>query len=321
MIEVEHLRKTYGSFTAIHDLSFRVEAGEILGFLGPNGAGKTSSMRIITGYMPATEGTARVAGFDVSTEAMAVRQRVGYLPETPPLYRDMTVEGYLHFVAAIKGVVAGDRIAAVNRAINRCNLEEKRTSLIWKLSKGFKQRVGIAQAIVHEPPVIVLDEPTVGLDPKQINDVRQLIKSLAGDHTIILSTHILPEVSMTCDRVVIINRGQVAAMGTPAELTQVRQQAYELELTGEEATIRSVLAPFSLLRCEAAAAGTWQAQVQTDAGQALAAAIVNAGLGLQEMRRTQASLEDIFLQLITQEDSSQAGSSSDSDIENEMEAA
>lgn len=265
-------------------------------------------MRIITGYMPATEGTARVAGFDVSTEAMAVRQRVGYLPETPPLYRDMTVEGYLHFVAAIKGVAAGDRVVAVNRAIERCNLQEKRTSLIWKLSKGFRQRVGIAQAIVHEPPVIVLDEPTVGLDPKQINDVRQLIKSLAGDHTIILSTHILPEVSMTCDRVVIINRGQVAAMGTPAELTQVRQHAYELELTGEEAVIRAVLAPFSLLRCEevAAAAGTWQAQVQTDAGQALAAAIVNAGLGLQEMRRTQASLEDIFLQLITQEDSSQA---------------
>ncbi|NEQ99765.1 MAG: ABC transporter ATP-binding protein, partial [Cyanothece sp. SIO2G6] len=188
MIEVEHLSKLYGASAAIQDVTFAVEAGEILGFLGPNGAGKTTTMRILTGYLPATSGTAKVAGFDVHDQSMAVRQRIGYLPETPPLYPDMTVEGFLHFVARIKGVAAGDRSQRVKIAMRRCNLLEKQRTLIRKLSKGFRQRVGIAQAIVHDPPVIILDEPTVGLDPRQIIDVRNLIKSLAGDHTIILST-------------------------------------------------------------------------------------------------------------------------------------
>lgn len=234
MIEVEQLSKLYGTSPAIQDVTFTVEEGEILGFLGPNGAGKTTTMRILTGYLPATSGTARVAGFDVHDSSMAVRQRIGYLPETPPLYPEMTVEGFLHFVARIKGVVAGDRSERVNIAMTRCNLLEKRKILIRKLSKGFRQRVGIAQAIVHDPPVIILDEPTVGLDPRQIIDVRNLIKSLAGDHTIILSTHILPEVQMTCDRITIINRGQVVATNSPDELVSQLQGSthYELDVAG-----------------------------------------------------------------------------------------
>ena len=215
MIEVEHLNKVYGSTSAIEDVTFNVEEGEILGFLGPNGAGKTTTMRILTGYLPATSGTARIAGLDVHEHSLAVRQRIGYLPENPPLYPEMSVQGFLFFVARIKGVSAGDRKAKVAAAMERCNLTEKRHVLIRKLSKGYRQRVGIAQAIVHDPPAIILDEPTVGLDPRQIIDVRNLIKSLAGSHTIIISTHILPEVSMTCNRVAIINGGKVVATNTP----------------------------------------------------------------------------------------------------------
>jgi ABC-2 type transport system ATP-binding protein len=235
MIEVEHLNKAYGSTVAIRDVSFRVEPGEILGFLGPNGAGKTTTMRILAGYLPATTGTARVADYEVHTDSMAVRQRIGYLPETPPLYLDMTVEGFLYFVARIKGVPAGERTARVASAMQRCNILEKRQVLIRKLSKGFRQRVGIAQAIVHDPPVIILDEPTVGLDPRQIIEVRNLIKGLAGEHTIILSTHILPEVSMTCDRVAIINQGRIVATDTPENLRSqlVGQLAYAVEIRGE----------------------------------------------------------------------------------------
>jgi ABC-2 type transport system ATP-binding protein len=313
MIEVDNLTKVYGDFTAIRDVSFRVEPGEILGFLGPNGAGKTTSMRILAGYLPATAGTARVAGYDVGEQSMAVRQRIGYLPETPPLYRDMTVEAYLHFVAEIKGVAAGDRRQAVDRAIARCNLEEKRRDLIRKLSKGFKQRVGIAQALVHDPPVIILDEPTVGLDPKQIIDVRNLIKGLAGEHTIVLSTHILPEVSMTCDRVVIINRGQVAATGTPAELTAQMEgnQHLYLEVEGDREAIASSLARLPQVQVDdwqpiGEAASRWQLHLGHTPGddtwmKDVAAALVRGGCGLYEMRRSQASLEDIFLQLTTQE--------------------
>lgn len=236
MIEAENLTKIYGNTSVLRDVTFRVEPGQILGFLGPNGAGKTTTMRILTGYLPATEGTARVAGFDVHGDSIAVRKQIGYLPETPPLYPEMTVEGFLHFVARIKGVPSGDRRDRVQWAIQRCSLGEKQGLPIRKLSKGFRQRVGIAQAIVHNPPVIVLDEPTVGLDPRQIIEVRNLIKSLAGDHTIILSTHILPEVSMTCDRVAIINRGSLVATDTLENLTGVlgNQWRYTLEIAHGE---------------------------------------------------------------------------------------
>ncbi|MBG1243553.1 ABC transporter ATP-binding protein [Nostoc sp. NZL] len=318
MIEVEHLSKIYGSTPAITDVTFSVEPGEILGLLGPNGAGKTTTMRILAGYLPATNGNARIAGYDVHENSLAVRQRIGYLPETPPLYPDMTVEGFLHFVARIKGVPAGDRPNKVTAAIERCNLEDKRRVIIRKLSKGYRQRVGIAQAIVHDPPAIILDEPTVGLDPRQIIEVRNLIKSLAGTHTIILSTHILPEVSMTCSRVAIINRGKVVATNTPENLmTQLTGgSGYELEIEGEAALAKQVLqnlAGVSLVE-SIPTAGMHGHQPQAnraylrvisqpgkEPGKDIVTTLVRAGFGLHELRRVNATLEDVFLQLTTEE--------------------
>ena len=314
MIEVEHLSKVYGSNTAIEDVHFSVAKGEIIGFLGPNGAGKTTTMRILAGYLPATEGTAKIAGYDVHRQSMEVRRRVGYLPENPPLYLDMTVEGFLQFVAKIKGVPRKKLIAKVDSAIQRCQLGERRTEIIRKLSKGYRQRVGIAQAIVHEPPVIILDEPTVGLDPRQIIEVRNLIKSLAGEHTIILSTHILPEVSMTCDRVTIINRGKVVATNTPSLLMAQRKggSGYEIEIEGDNQNIVDLLQPISgvntveIDRTKLAIPPNHTILQITctdtnETGKEIAAVIVNQGLGLLEMRRTRLSLEDVFLQLTTEE--------------------
>ncbi|MFN6484910.1 MULTISPECIES: ABC transporter ATP-binding protein [unclassified Nostoc] len=318
MIEVEHLSKIYGSTPAITDVTFSVEPGEILGLLGPNGAGKTTTMRILAGYLPATNGNARIAGYDVHENSLAVRQRIGYLPETPPLYPEMTVEGFLHFVARIKGVSAGDRPNKVTAAIERCNLENKRQVIIRKLSKGYRQRVGIAQAIVHDPPAIILDEPTVGLDPRQIIEVRNLIKSLAGTHTIILSTHILPEVSMTCSRVAIINRGKVVATNTPENLmTQLTGgSGYELEIEGEAALAKQVLqnvAGVSLIE-SIPTAGIHNHQPQAnraylrvisqpgkEPGKDIVTTLVRAGFGLHELKRVNATLEDVFLQLTTEE--------------------
>lgn len=316
MIEVEHLSKIYGSTPAITDVTFNVEPGEILGLLGPNGAGKTTTMRILAGYLPATNGNARIAGYDVHENSLAVRQKIGYLPETPPLYPEMTVEGFLHFVAQIKGIPAGDRHQKVTAAIERCNLQDKRRVIIRKLSKGYRQRVGIAQAIVHDPPAIILDEPTVGLDPRQIIEVRNLIKSLAGTHTIILSTHILPEVSMTCSRVAIINRGKVVATNTPDNLmTQLTGgSGYEVEIEGEAALAKQVLqniAGVSLVE-SIPTAGGHQAQVNRaylrvisqpgkEPGKDIATTLVRAGFGLHELRRVNATLEDVFLQLTTEE--------------------
>ncbi len=313
MIEVDQLSKSYGSTDAIKDVTFTVEPGEILGFLGPNGAGKTTTMRILTGYLPATAGTARVAGKDVHAESMAVRQSIGYLPETPPLYPEMTVEGFLQFVARIKGVSPGDLAGRVTSAINRCNLQEKRKVIIRKLSKGFRQRVGIAQAIVHNPPVIVLDEPTVGLDPRQIIEVRNLIKSLAGEHTIILSTHILPEVSMTCDRITIINRGQIIATDSPERLVErlTGKGGYQLELRGDVERSLAVLGEVpgvsaaEVMAADGLAEGHSRFQVTTgaeDLGSAIAAQVVAQGLELFELRRERATLEDVFIDL-TMEDS------------------
>jgi ABC-2 type transport system ATP-binding protein len=313
MIEVEHLSKLYGSTPAIQDVTFSVEKGEILGFLGPNGAGKTTTMRILTGYLPATSGTARIAGFDVHEDSIAVRKRIGYLPETPPLYPDMTVEGFLTFVARIKGVAAGERSQRVELAMKRCNVLEKRSILIRKLSKGFRQRVGIAQAIVHDPPAIVLDEPTVGLDPRQIIDVRNLIKSLAGEHTVILSTHILPEVSMTCDQVAIINRGKVVATNTPEQLMAqlAGGNGYELEVEGNVEQVRAPLQRLAGVKSvevlQDDTLGNHRHQLRLslaanlDPGREIAALIVGSGLGLYEMRRTRVSLEAVFLELTTEE--------------------
>ncbi|GAB4525957.1 MAG: ABC transporter ATP-binding protein [Pleurocapsa sp.] len=311
VIEVEHLSKVYGSHTAIEDIDFSVNAGEIIGFLGPNGAGKTTTMRILAGYLPATAGTAKIAGYDVHQQSMEVRRRIGYLPENPPLYPDMTVEGFLHFVAKIKGVRAGDRSQKVYSAITRCQLVDKTKTTIRKLSKGYRQRVGIAQAIVHEPPVIILDEPTVGLDPRQIIEVRNLIKSLAGEHTIILSTHILPEVSMTCDRVTIVNRGKVVTTNTPQDLMQQLESkaGYELEIAGDGEQAKVLLQKIPGVTGVTLSSSPTSPRLlleiscngDIEPGKEIAATIVNQGWDLYEMRRTRPSLEDVFLHLTTEE--------------------
>jgi len=210
MIEVRNLTKRYGDLTAIRDVSFTVARGETLGFLGPNGAGKTTTMRILTGFMPASGGTVTVDGFDVFESSFEVRRRIGYLPESPPLYTDMTVEGYLHFVARIKAVPRAEIADATDQVLATCGLGDVRHRLNGHLSKGYRQRVGLAQALIHNPPVLVLDEPTIGLDPRQIIEIRKLIRKLAGDRTVILSTHILPEVSQICEKVVILSAGRIA---------------------------------------------------------------------------------------------------------------
>jgi ABC-2 type transport system ATP-binding protein len=313
MIEVEHLSKVYGSTTALQDVTFEAKHGEILGLLGPNGAGKTTTMRILAGYLPATKGTARIAGYEVHEQPMAVRQRIGYLPEVPPLYPNMTVEGFLHFVGRLKGLSAGDRPQQVQWAIAQCNLVEKQKTLIHKLSKGFRQRVGIAQAIVHNPPTIILDEPTIGLDPRQIIDVRNLIKTLAEDKTVILSTHILPEVNMTCQRVAIINYGKVVATSPLADLKAQQSDSlnYELDLQGSREVIEKGLQDISgVLACKwlSPEGATYPRQkvrvtCHPDAalGHQLAHELVYAGIELHEMRRLGTSLEEIYLELTTQE--------------------
>jgi ABC-2 type transport system ATP-binding protein len=299
MIEVEHLSKIYGTTTAIADVDFTVRKGEILGFLGPNGAGKTTTMRILAGYIPATSGTARIAGYDVHKQSMAVRRNIGYLPENPPLYPEMTVEGFLHFVARIKEVSSGDRNARVDFVLERCQLLDKRAVIIRKLSKGYKQRVGIAQAIVHDPPVIILDEPTVGLDPKQIIEVRNLIKSLAGEHTIILSTHILPEVSVTCDRATIINQGRVLATDINTEAP--KSSGYEIEVEGDITPLISAISAIpEVANVEMPHSSSLKITCRSGSniGREIAALIINHGLGLEEMRRIRPTLEDVFLEVI-----------------------
>jgi ABC-2 type transport system ATP-binding protein len=310
VIEVQHLTKRYGRVTAVDDVSFRVEKGEILGFLGPNGAGKTTTMRILTGYMPPTDGKAVVAGYDVLDQPLEAKRRTGYLPETPPLYPEMTVRDYLAFCAGIKRVPRGERARRVAWAMERTRVADMAARHCGKLSKGYRQRVGLAQAILHNPEVLILDEPTAGLDPKQILETRDLVKSLAGDHTVILSTHILPEVSQTCQRVVIINKGKVVAVDTPDNLTA--------RLKGSEALFVQVDAPGAdpVPAMQAVAgvtrvtktgehAGVPCFEVESDRGQdvrrELAKTVVTHGWGLLELRPVRMSLEEIFLSLTTEE--------------------
>lgn len=319
MIQVEHLTKVYGTTVALRDVSFSAASGEILGLLGPNGAGKTTTMRILAGYLPATSGTASIAGYEVHTDPMAVRQRIGYLPENPPLYTEMTVAGYLHFVARIKGVSAGDRPQRVEYALKSCGLWDRQHTIIRKLSKGYRQRVGIAQAIVHDPPAIILDEPTVGLDPRQIIEVRNLIKNLAGQHTVILSTHILAEVSMTCDRAVIINKGEVAGIGKLEELLQRLSSSYtyDLELMGDRPQIESLLQRLANLQQitwdNSTPQGRQQLRVSSPAeiGADLASLLVQNGVQLFEMRRSRANLEEVFLKLTTDEPTAEPSDASE----------
>jgi ABC-2 type transport system ATP-binding protein len=310
VIEVQHVTKRYGRVTAVDDVSFRVEPGEILGFLGPNGAGKTTTMRILTGYMPASEGRATVAGYDVFTHPIEAKRRTGYLPETPPLYPDMTVREYLDFVARIKGVPPGERVARVAAVMQRTHVADMASRHCGKLSKGYRQRVGLAQAIIHNPDVLILDEPTAGLDPKQIIEARDLIRSLAGDHTIVLSTHILPEVSQTCHRVVIINKGRVVAVDTPENLTARLRGAetlyVQVDAAGADAAaaLQKVAGVTRVAAADQrAAAGAFEVESERgrDIRRDLAREIVTRGWGLLELRPMRMSLEEVFLQVTTEE--------------------
>ena len=310
MIEVQHLSKRYGPFTAVDDVSFSVGAGEILGFLGPNGAGKTTTMRIITGYMPASEGTVTVAGHDVFSDAIEAKKRTGYLPETPPLYPDMTVRDYVSFVARIKGVPSREVRGRVDDVMKKTHIADMASRHCGKLSKGYKQRVGLAQALIHNPDVLVLDEPTAGLDPKQIIEARQLITELGGNHTVVLSTHILPEVSQTCHRVVIIARGKVVAVDTPDNLTaRLRgSETMYLQVAAPGADVTPALAAIAgITRVKAEVGENGLTSVEVDSAQGhdvrreLAATVVHHGWGLLELRPMRMSLEDIFLSLTTED--------------------
>jgi ABC-2 type transport system ATP-binding protein len=307
VIEVQHLTKRYGPVTAVSDVSFSVERGEILGFLGPNGAGKTTTMRVLTGYMPPSDGRAIVAGYDVMEQPIEAKRRIGYLPELPPLYPDMTVRDYLTFCARIKGVKRADRAAQVATAMERTSITDVAHRYCGKLSKGYRQRVGLAQALLNNPDVLVLDEPTAGLDPKQIIETRNLIKGLAGDHTIVLSTHILPEVSQTCHRIVIINKGRVVAVDTPANLTARLQGSetirVEVDARGEDVAAALALVPGVTRVVASDGDGAYDVESERgrDVRRDLAATIVRRGWGLLELRAMRMSLEDIFLHLTTEE--------------------
>ena len=311
MIEVKNLTKYYGERPAIANVSFKVNKGEILGLLGPNGAGKTTTMRILTGYMPPDEGTATVAGFDVVKQSLDVRRRIGYLPETVPLYTDMSVREYLDFVAKIRGVRRDQREARVDEVLALTRTEDVEDRLISKISRGYRQRVGIAQALVHDPDVLILDEPTVGLDPRQVSDTRKLIKQLGGTRSIILSTHILPEVSMTCNRVVIISEGQVVAVDTPENLKRRLQgsERLQLQVRGPATKVVTTLRQMpQVMHVETQGrngeVGTYaiDCAIGADVREALARTIVNNSWGLLELRPYGMSLEEVFIKLTTKEE-------------------
>lgn len=315
MIDVKQVSRYFGRVAAVNDISFQVAKGEILGFLGPNAAGKTTTMRILTTFLPATSGTATVAGFDVHEQSMQVRKRIGYLPETPPLYSEMRVRDYLDFVAKIKGVDSKRIKKAVDESMDKTAITNVSNRVIKHLSKGYKQRVGLAQAIVHNPDVLILDEPTVGLDPKQIIEVRELIKSLAGEHTIILSTHILPEVSMTCERVVIIDKGKVVAEDTPENLTKNLMGAQQLtvSVSGPEKEMQDTLSQIkgvdtvqisSQGKAQDFSTLVIESKSHDEIRPVIAKTIVEKGWLLYEMKLEDMSLEDVFLHLTTKEEGS-----------------
>jgi ABC-2 type transport system ATP-binding protein len=308
MIKVEGLTKRYARNIAVDNISFEVEKGQIVGFLGPNGAGKTTTMRVLTCFMPPTAGTATVAGFDVQDSPMEVKRRIGYLPETPPLYPEMEVIEYLEYVGKLKGVPSGELKKRVNEVAEKCSVADVRKKLISKLSKGYRQRVGLAQAIIHNPDVLILDEPTSGLDPQQIIETRDLIKGLAGDHTIILSTHILPEVEQICERVIIIAKGKVVATDTVENLT-TRLRGSEMvavEVLSETAPaqvqqrLEQVAGVSRVIQGEMKP-GRFRFTVESLEGRtirpAVAKAVVDAGWSLNELHGMALSLEEIFLEL------------------------
>lgn len=312
MIHVRELTKNYGPHRAIDRLSFSVKKGEVVGFLGPNGAGKTTTMKIITGFMAPSEGSVEVAGFDVFENPIEVKKRIGYLPETPPVYGEMTVESYLQFVANLKGVEKARVSSLVERAIEKTDLGSVRKRLIQNLSKGYRQRVGISQALVSDPEVLILDEPTVGLDPRQVSEVRQLIKELAGQHTIILSTHILPEVQASCQRIIIINRGKIVAQDTLESLSRrmTGSSRVHLRVGKASAELASGLTAMPGVRA-VTSSGEGTYEIDTDGNkeiaQAIAARVVTSGVGLLELREESFNLEDMFLKLTTSEETQNEG--------------
>lgn len=310
MIEVDHLTKQYGSFTAVDNISFEVGKGEIVGFLGPNGAGKTTTMRVLTCFLPASQGTARIAGFDIFEEPLEVKKRIGYLPELPPLYPDMRVETYLDFVANIKGVPSSEKKGRIVEVLDQCGLNDRARQLIGQLSKGYRQRVGLAQAIIHNPDVIIMDEPTSGLDPNQIIEVRHLIHTLAKERTVILSTHILPEVEMTCDRVIIINNGKIEAIDSPENLTATMRGTarFAVRVSGDASVAVRGLGDLpdvlnaSVETREGESVIFIDCPSDRDWGPILSAKVVELEMGLLEMRREDMSLEEIFHALTTREE-------------------
>lgn len=307
MIEVKNLRKHYGAHVAVDGISFEAQQGEILGLLGPNGAGKTTTMRILTGFMPPTDGTASVAGYDVIEQSMDVRKRVGYLPEKVPVYPDMTLKAYVSFVARLHGVENYKK--KVDEVLDRFGLLDRRDKLVRSLSKGLRQRLGLAQALVHDPPVIVLDEPTIGIDPKQVIEVRDIVKSLREDHTVLFSSHILTEVEQVCDRVVIINQGQVVAQGTAEELGQQfnpqRQLYIELD-GGNDKAYRALLNELDVIdRIETQGRGYILYVSGTEKIQKpITRSVANSDFTLIELRQQDVSLEDVFLDIISKGDRS-----------------
>ena len=326
MIEVDQLTRYFGPVPAINKVSFRAYRGEILGFLGPNGAGKTTTMRMLTGYLPPSSGTARIAGHDVVAESMAARREIGYLPESTPLYPEMTIAGYLDFMARLRGVV--DRHAAVERVMGRVSIDHRADDLIGHLSKGYRQRVGIAQALVHDPSVIILDEPTIGLDPRQILEVRGLIQELGGDHTVILSTHILPEAQQLCDRVLIIKSGQIVAEDSPEDLMSRVSGGDRLRVTlGGDVAADAVSAALGRLAgvegVEAQGSGGFEVRLAggVDPRAEVARTLVEQGWPLLELRHSGASLEDVFLELTRSEEDRPDDAIDDTDDETMMEEA
>jgi ABC-2 type transport system ATP-binding protein len=309
MIEVEGLTKFYGPVPAILDVSFSIKKGEIVAFLGPNAAGKTTTMRVITGYMPATSGTARIGGVDVYEDSIGSRRQIGYMPETTALYPDMRVHQYVRFCGRLQGMGKGDLDTRLDEVMELCGLTQRRDSIIATLSLGYRQRVGLAQALIHNPDVLILDEPTVGLDPNQIVEVRQLIRSLAGQHTVLLSTHILPEAQMTCERVIIINQGRIIAEDTPENLTaQIREaETVLVRVKSGDPGIGRALRDIPQVTAVRPAAdqGANAYLVDTVLGSDLRAElaefVVGRGWGLLELRSQEMSLEDVFRQLTTEE--------------------
>jgi len=312
MIEAESLSKRYGPLTAVDNISFKAEKGDVLGFLGPNGAGKTTTMRIITGFMPPSEGRATVAGMDVFEKSREVKSRIGYLPERPPLYQDMVVRTYLDYVAELKGLNRSQRGEAVERVVESCGIGEVADRLAGHLSKGYQQRLGIAQAMVNDPEVLILDEPTIGLDPKQIVEMRDMIRKLAGERTVILSSHILGEVSRICNKVVIINRGKIVANDTIEALKKSLQstERVTMRLQKGDPSVGDAVEKLPGVKSVSKSGGTWNIESEPGSGtvENVAQLVIDKGWGLEEVSHVDISLEDVFLQLVREsEDEREAG--------------